>query len=189
MTYFLLRNMCFQACVFDAWDESHSAVKLLQKALADDPEIKAVDELLVTGKTPASLAKLLSTSDVFRKKFGDAQAAVDAAWVKNFGWAPQRFQSRARPYARECRRWKAIWSAVASEAASSASPDRRALATMYLTQLGGEFSSRLLLAGLLADLAVEHYNWVAGGDKSNPDGSSVMIRFQRFTQRLRVLFM
>ena len=56
-------------------------------------------------------------------------------------------------------------------------------------ELGGEFSSRLLLAGLLADLAVEHYNWVAGGDKSNPDGSSAMSRFESFIQRLRVLFM
>ena len=185
---FFAAKAVFPGLLFEAWDESHSGVKLLQKALQDDPEIKRVDELLVTGKKPASLAKFLSTSDVFRKKFGDAQAAVDAAWVKNFGWAPQRFQSRARPYARECRRWKAIWSAVASEAAS-ASPDRRALATMYLMELGGEFSSRLLLAGLLADLSVEHYNWVAGGDKSNPDGSSVMIRFESFIHRLRVLFM
>ena len=38
---------------------------------------------------------------------------------------------------------------------------------MYLTELGGEFSSRLLLAGLLADLSVEHYNWVAGGDEQS----------------------
>ena len=125
---------------------------------------------------------------MFRKKFGDAQAAAEAAWVKNFGWEPQRYQSRARPYARECRRWKPIWASVASEAVSS-SPVRRALATMYLMELGGEFSSRLLLAGLLADLSVEHYNWVAGGDKSNPDGSSVMIRFESFIHRLRVLFM
>ena len=187
---FYAAKIVFPGLQFEAWDESHSGVKLLQKALDDDPEIKKVDELLVTGKKTASLAKFLSTSDVFRKKFEDAQAAkVEAAWVKNFGWAPQRFQSRARPYARECRRWKAIWSSVASEAASSDSSNRRALATMYLMELGGEFSSRLLLAGLLADLSVEHYNWVAGGDKSNPDGSSVMIRFEGFIHRLRVLFM
>ena len=40
----------FPGLLFEAWDESHSGVKLLQKALDDDPEIKKVDELLVTGK-------------------------------------------------------------------------------------------------------------------------------------------
>ena len=109
------------------------------------------------------------------------------AFVKNFGWAPQRFQSRARPYARECRRWRAIWASVAAEAVS-ASPERKTLAVWFLTELGGEKSSRLLLGALLADLAVEHYNWVAGGDKANPDTSTTMARFNSFLRRLDVLF-
>ena len=117
----------FPRMAFHARDESHSAGRLLLHALRHDAEIKLVDELLVTGKKPYSLAKFLSTSDVFRKKVGDAQAEQDVAFVRNFGWAPQRFQSRARPYARAARRWGAIWSAVAEEA-SSTNRKRRDLA-------------------------------------------------------------
>ena len=69
-----------------------------------DKEVVEVDRLLVTGKQPYSLAKFVSTSEVFRKKVGDAQVTEGVAFVQNFGWAPQRFQSRARPYARESRR-------------------------------------------------------------------------------------
>ena len=73
----------------------------------------------------------MSTSDVFRKKVGDAQADAGVSFVQNFGWAPQRFQSRARPYARESRRWHAIWSAVVAEAAGN-NPERRQLAVQFL---------------------------------------------------------
>eukprot|EP00974_Lingulodinium_polyedra_P106701 10329945-Lingulodinium_polyedra.AAC.1 len=92
-----------------------------------DAEIEAVDRLLVAGTQPYSLTKCVSTSEVFRKKLGDAQADAGVSFVQHFGWAPQRFQSRARPYARESRRWHAIWSAVVAEAVG-ANPKRRQLA-------------------------------------------------------------
>ena len=177
----------FSHLAFHAWDESHSAGRLLQHALRHDAEIKLVDELLVTGKKPYSLAKFLSTSDVFRKKVGDAQAEQDVAFVRNFGWAPQRFQSRARPYARAARRWNAIWSAVAAEA-SSTNRERRDLAQRYLVELGGANSPRLLLGGMLADLAAEHYTWVSSGDADNPDTTTVIDRVDAFVRRLEVLF-
>ena len=53
--------------VFHAWDEAHSAQRLLLNAIVGDDEIKATEELLVTGKHPYSLAKFLTTSMVFRK--------------------------------------------------------------------------------------------------------------------------
>ena len=106
----------FSNLVCQAWDESHSSGRLLANAMKHDAEIEEVDRLLVTGKKPYSLAKCVSTSDVFRKKVGDAQADAGVSFVQHFGWAPQRFQSRARPYARESRRWDAIWTAVAAEA-------------------------------------------------------------------------
>ena len=112
----LAKGGCFSGLVCHAWDESHSAGRLLASALKHDKEVVEVHRLLVIGKQPYSLAKFISTSDVFRKKFGDAQVKEGVAFVRNFGWAPQRFQSRARPYARESRRWHAIWSAVTAEA-------------------------------------------------------------------------
>ena len=118
---------------------------------------------------------------------GDAQAEEGVAFVRNFGWAPQRFQSRARPYARAARRWGAIWSAVAEEA-SSTNRERRDLAQRYLVELGGANSPRLLLGGMLADLAAEHYRWVATGDVDNPDTTTVTERTDAFVRRLEVMF-
>ena len=140
----LAKGGCFSGLVCHAWDESHSAGRLLANALKHDTEVVEVDRLLVTGKQPYSLAKFISTSDVFRKKVGDAQVTEGVAFVRNFGWAPQRFQSRARPYARESRRWHAIWSAVAAEA-DGKDLKRRALAVHLLSSLSGPNSSRLLL--------------------------------------------
>ena len=184
----LAASAFFPGLVFHAWDEAHSAQRLCANAFnAADDEVKMTDELLVTGRKPYSLAKFLSTSLVFRKTVGDAQVADEIAFVKNFGWAPQRFNSRAKPYARETRRWHTIFAAVATEAAGE-SKDRRALARMYLGELGGEHSSRLLLGGLLADVSAEHYAWVATGDKKNPDVTTVMRRANEFLARLSTLF-
>ena len=113
------------------------------------------DQLLVTGKKPYSLAKFLSTSLVFRKTVGDAQVNDEIAFVRNFGWAPQRFNMRAKPYAREARRWNVIFAAVATKAAGG-NKERRILAMIFMEELGGEHSSRLLLGGMLADLSAEH---------------------------------
>ena len=178
----------FSRLVCHAWDESHGAGRLLASAMKHDPEIEAVDRLLVTGKKPYSLAKFVSTSDVFRKKVGDAQAESGVSFVQHFGWAPQRFQSRARPLARESRRWHAIWSAVAAEADGN-SQERKHLAMHLLASLGGQNSTRLLLGGLLADLSAEHYSWVATGDLANPDAAPVMERRDSFYNRLDVLFL
>ena len=183
-----LASKGFSNLVCTAWDESHSAGRLLASALKHDTEVIAVDQLLVTGKKPYSLAKFVSTSDVFRKKIGDAQLKDEVAFVRNFGWAPQRFQSRARPYARESRRWHAIWSAVASEAKGK-DPKRRDLAVHLMDSLSGRNSIRLLLGGMLADLSAEHYSWVATGDEANPDASTVMERMDSFYSRLDILFL
>ena len=59
---------------------------------------------------------------------------------------------------------------------------------MFLGELGGEHSSRLLLGGLLGDLTAEHYTWVASGDKQNPDSTTVKSRADAFLARLHTLF-
>ena len=107
---------------------------------------------------------------------------------ENFGWAPQRFASRARPLAREARRWDAIWDSLATEAGSASKTARRDTARYYLQELGGANAPRLLLGGMLTDISVEHYHWVAGGDKNDPDPTTVTDRANLFLQRLHVLF-
>ena len=76
--------------------------------------------------------------------------------------------------------------AVAMEAAGE-DRERRILARMYLKELGGENSSRLVLGGLLADVSAEHYSWVASGYKGNPDATTVQSRADAFLTRLRTL--
>ena len=184
----LAASAFFPRLAFISWDEAHSAQRLGANAKRDDDEIEKTDKLLVTGKKPYSLAKFLSTSMVFRKTVGDAQLADEVAFVKNFGWAPQRFNSQARPYARASRRWHTIFESVATEAAGG-NKDRRVLARMFLEELGGENSSRLALGGMLADLSAEHYSWVATGDKQNPDATTVETRADAFLARLDKLFL
>ena len=183
----LAASATFPNLDFHGGNESHSSQALLKNSLKDEPEITITDSVLVSRKKPPSLAKFLSTSTVFRHTVGLQQQAHDIAFVKNFGWAPQRFNSRARPLAREARRWDIISKALGEESKGS-SQDRRIQARAFFEELGGQNSSRLLLGGLVADLCAEHYSWTATGDESNPDAATVQDRATAFLSRLDTLF-
>ena len=68
----------FENMTFRDWEESHSAAKLLEHAVQNHAEARIVDGLLVSGavsvpnwphtKKPPSLAKILTTSEVFKKR-------------------------------------------------------------------------------------------------------------------------
>ena len=108
----LAATATFPGLAFHAWDEAHSAQALLKSSMKGDAEITTTDSLLVTRKKPASLAKFLSTSTVFRNTVGLQRQVDNIAFAKNFGWAPQRFNSRARPLARESQRCDIIFKAL-----------------------------------------------------------------------------
>ena len=186
----------FQRMVFREWEESHSANKLLEHAIKNHEGARRIDGLLVSGvdsaprlahatKSP-SLAKFLTTSEVFRKRCTAAQSSAGIALCENFGYAPQRYVSRARPMSRVQRRWDPIWDSLAEEAVGNSK--RAPLARFFLNELGGENSARLLFGGMITDMAAEHYEWVAGGDKGNPDPASSEGRTALFLERLSVLF-
>ena len=132
----LAASSTFPGLTFHAWDESHSAQALLNNSIKQDAEITETESLLVTRKKPPSLAKFLSTSTVFRNTVGLQQQDSDIAFVKNIGWAPQRFNSRARPLARESQRWDIIFKALGEES-QGGNQDRRILARGILEGLGG----------------------------------------------------
>ena len=54
-------------------------------------------------------------------------------------------------------------------------------------ELGGENSWRILLGGMLTDIAVEHYAWASGGGQHDPDPTMAADRTALFLQRLRML--
>ena len=170
----------FKNMAFREWEESHSGVKLLPHALAADEEFSHVENLLL------SVAKFLSTSDVFRRRFGDSLLRSTVSWIQNFGWAPQRYTSRSRPLSREARRWEPIFESLCEEAGSAG--ERGQIAWHLVRELGGVNSPRLLSGGMLTDIAVEHYDWVAGGDKQHPDPTTATDRANLFLDRLSLLF-
>ena len=88
------------------------------------------DKLLVTGRKPYSIAKFLSTSQVFKHNVGDKQLEADVAFSGNVGWAPQCFSSRAKPFGRISRRWGPVFDALTTEA-NGKDKVRRKLARMY----------------------------------------------------------
>ena len=84
---------------FSVWDSSHAHMLVLKNALEDD-EIRITEQLLVSSKSPPSVAKFLSTSLRFRQRFKEEQQAACLQVLEHFGWAPQRFTSKARPLGR-----------------------------------------------------------------------------------------
>lgn len=182
--------------VFREWEECHSASKLMEHAVQHHEEAQKIDGLLVSGAAGAprlahssrntSLTKFLSQSLVFQKRCTEAQRAAGMALCKSFGWAPQRYISRAHPMSLAQRRWDPIWDTLEEEALGKT--DRAAIARYFIAELGGENSRRLLFGGMLTDIAVEHYKWVAGGDKGQPDPSTVMAGLDVFLERLKILF-
>jgi hypothetical protein len=160
--------------VFREWDECHSAVKSLPRSVEAVAEANTLDTLLVSGRDPPSLAKFISTSDVFCKRFGHAVQQESVTYCKSFSWAMQRYTSRVRPLTKMSRRFVPVFTAVAAEASSNSA--RREIALHLMRELTGANSHRLILAGMLTDISVEHYRWVSGGDILNPDPSGATER-------------
>ena len=138
------------------WDAAHSACKVLEHSvLGADEEVQCIDSLLVSRKKPWSWAKLLTVSDVYRQRCGDAQeAAAGITFVRNFGWAPQRYSRRATPYEREARRLDPVFDSLASEARCTKDRGRRMLCIEFLRACSGNNASRLLVANIARGSAV-----------------------------------
>ena len=81
-------------CVFRCEDSCHNALTVLKHALKNHEELLETDKLLVSGKKPYSLSKLMSTSSHYASVFQKEQAADAVQVLKHLGWAPQRFDSR-----------------------------------------------------------------------------------------------
>ena len=169
----LLQTTHLPRMVVHARDTSHSLALVLKKALVGDAEIALVDELLVTGKDPPSLAKFISTSDRFAETIKQKQRDDAVAVLSHLGWAPQRFSSRALPYGRLALRLSQALETVSHEAEKGSSK-RRAWAHRLLCELSGKNTLRLLLGAMLADLSHEHCNFVHAADVS--DRSRIMIQ-------------
>ena len=141
----------------------------------------------MSNKEPPSLAQFLSTSDRFRSKFQEQEQADTVSVLKHFGYAPQRFSSRSKPFGRFARRLRSIFTIVGEEAECQ-DARRREFAQTLLEQLSGRHSMRLVLAGMLADLLHEHTKWTRSSDTANPDPIMCAHSKSVFLMRLHMLF-
>ena len=172
---------------FLSTDPSHGSMVALKTAFQADEEVCTVDRLMVTGKNPASLSKLVRTSAKLQEVLKDAQVEECVSILQHFGFAPQRFDAKKVPMGRIATRLRESFQAIAFEA-ENGEPKRRNAAENLLNELTGDKSMRLVLAGMMADLVHEHSKHVHAGDEAFVDPIKLEKAEQLFLARLQVLF-
>ena len=177
----------FPNLVFQSTDPSHGAMVALKAALKADKECAAVDRLMVSGKQPASLSKLLRTSPKLQSVMKDAELSDCLQILSHFGFAPQRFDSRKIPLGRIAIRVKQAFTVLAHEA-ENGEKERRAAAAHILHELSGKNTWRLVLGAMIADLCHEHSKFVHTGDLQDVHPLQLEKSESLFLSRLLVLF-
>ena len=172
---------------FQSTDPAHASMLAIKSAFLADEEVQSVDRVLVSGKNPASLSKLLRTSTKLQDLLKEAQQAECLQILSHFGFAPQRFDSKKVPMGRVCMRLRQAFTVLAYEA-ENGEEKRRHAATHILEELTGPHSMRLVLAGMMADLCHEHSRHVRAGDRADCDPMILEKGEQMFLSRLSVLF-
>ena len=172
---------------FEIADSSHSIMLAIKNGCKGDPIVTKTQGLFLTNKKPhQSIANLLRNSSRLRSAFKEEQQDSLFTLLCHFGWSPQRFSSRARALARSAMKLPDLLSLLAREAdGSSASPSVQA-ARHNLREVCSY--NVLMVAGLLADLCVEHHKCVREVDQANLDPAMVGAYIHKFKQRVRVLF-
>ena len=115
--------------------------------------------------------------------FTEEQAGGVFVVLSHLGWSPQRMTSRARSYTRQALKHVGALSALAREAEEGPMNDD---ALFNIRQLASY--KRLMIAGMLGDLALEHQLCVHRADTRDPDPAELDVCVLRFNQRVLVPF-
>lgn len=127
---------------------------------------------------------MLRNSSRFRATFTEEQRSGVYSTLSHLGWAPQRMSSRANVYRRIAGvHLTDMLSALARECEGGAMKKE----ALHNLRSMAPFR-RFMLAGLLADLTVEHQKAVRETDTADPDPCLVSQQLARFRLRCRVLF-
>ena len=117
-----------------------------------DAEVDLVQSVFLTNKRPfPSMANLLKHSRRIRSTFTEQQVDDVMSVLSHLGWSPQRMTSRARTWRRAALKIDKMIQALADEAEHGA---RKECALHNLQAIASY--NRLMIAGMLADLTVEH---------------------------------
>ena len=127
---------------------------------------------------------MLRNSVRFRAAFTEEQQSGLFTTLSHLGWAPQRMSSRANVYRRIAGvHLTDLLSALALECEDGAMKTEARHNLRSMAPFG-----RFMLAGLLADLTVEHHKAVRETDTADPDPALVSQQLARFKLRCRILF-
>ena len=170
---------------FNMPDSTHSIMLAIKNGCRGDPEVDAVQAIFLTNKKPhPSICNILKHSRRFRSAFSEEQRGDVFTVLSHLGWAPQRMSSRARSMSRAVLKIDPLLTALAREAEGGSKKE----AALHNLRMKAPYR-RLVIAGLLADLTVEHHKCVRETDVEDPDPAEIAHQLARFESRVRVLFM
>lgn len=136
----------------------------------------------ITKEVVQEVAKYIRSSERFAKTVGQKAADGMVAALENFSFAPQRFGSRERPLSRFVVFAPAVMEALALEAESPTSPERRRWAVNILRQFSGEL---WCMIGMLADLSDDCTRFVRILDSRRLDPIQAAVAIEDMRQMLR----
>ena len=163
--------------MIDVGDTTHTMQLIIKHATAGEPEVKLVEEVLLTNKKPhKSVSGLLRDSSAARSSFTEEQEKQAEAVLRNLSWSPQRMSSRHKPYGRASLR--------PTRAEHGGDVVDKAAALHNLKTLAP--FRRMVLAGMMADVTWEHRKAVMWSDGRDPDPSHIVDQLDGFLHRIRV---
>ncbi len=170
---------------FDMADDTHSLMLAIKNGCKGEPEVEIVQGIFVTNKKPyPSIGNMLAYSSRFRSIYTEEQQGGIHEVCTHLGWSPARHASRSRTYSRATRGIRDLLGALAREASGKSS--KREAAKHNIKAISGY--CRLMIAGMMADLTVEHQMAVLCTDKGDPDVTQVLATELRFENVVKVLF-
>ena len=173
---------------FDLPDGSHSIQLAIKNGCCGDPEVDKVRQIMLTNKKPyPSISNLLRHSTRFRSVFKEEQQGSTLTVLSHLSWAPQRMSSQARSLSRASLKLSDVLSALAREADGQTSAKSVQAARYNIKEIASY--RRLMIAGLLADLCVEHHKAIRQADRETCDPAMVAAYLQDFEKVVRVLFL
>ena len=166
-------------------DSAHSLMLAIKNGCKGDPEVNVVQAIFLTNKRPQpSVANLLRHSRRFRPSFTEAQQDRAFSVLSHLGWSPQRMTSRARSWSRCALKIDVVLQALALEAENGS----QKVAALHNLEMLAQYN-RLMIAGMLADLTVEHQACVRQTDTADPDPADLPFQLHKFESRIDLLFM
>lgn len=176
-------------------DKAHSTRHLLKRPWTADHVLRDTVEKLIFQKR--TVVRLIQFSHIFKSWFMANQQSVAATnvhdgqdgqggrVVRDFSWAPQRFDSRSKPLIRFCLKFDAVVLTAMQIATKRAGKSEGQVAAEFLGHISVE---RMILLGMMADASDEGLRFTRFCDTETMDVSQITHEVGSFLNRITTLF-